>query len=115
MCVIAVAGFGNFNTFYGTDRTASILSSIEKCQVLKFGIDSPKEFVSSASVGQYTCSMLCQNLKALLIGCVLVFCSKNIRLQRETSLTRSVCDVIFSLNRLYKIGIEESAIQEPVS
>ncbi len=44
--------------FYGTDRTASILSSNEKCQVLKFGIEWPKELISSASVSKYPGSML---------------------------------------------------------
>ncbi len=44
--------------FNGTDQTASMLSSIQKCQVLKFGIEWPKEVISPASVSYYTCSML---------------------------------------------------------
>ncbi len=44
--------------FYGIDWTASILLKTEKCQASKFSIKWPNELISSASVSQYTCSIL---------------------------------------------------------
>ncbi len=57
---------------------------------------------------------LCQDLILLLIGCTLVFCRKNTRSHPETGLTMHLCNVIFCQNRLDKINIKKSIIQDLV-
>ncbi len=80
--------------FYGTNWTASMLSSIEKCQGLKIGIEWPKESSHFISISEPICMQQCslrQDVKVLLTGFTLFICRKNTRWHAETGLTMSMC------------------------
>ncbi len=98
----------NFNIFI---FTASILLSIEKCQVSRFGIEWQNELISSASAGQsHAACLLCQDQIVLLMySCVL---QEKHQITRRHKADHAFCVL---LKQIWKKNRSETAIKITVA